>query len=85
MFNGETNMLEDFLSLLDKLRPYLGRVLAAAITAWLAPQAAKIGVEISPEHSLQIAVFIIAVVYGVGHKLANSKINPQDTATTKKS
>jgi len=70
--------------MIDLLRPFVGRVIAAwiaALSGWLA---STVGVEIAPEDQAAVinaGVGIALTVYAVLHRMIDARINPRDAAS----
>jgi hypothetical protein len=59
----------------------------ASLSVWLA---SKVGIEVSPEAQAGLTegitllgLFVFSVVYALVHKLANNKLNPADSASSR--
>lgn len=66
------------LSLLDKLRPFLSRIIAAPIAAGCAVLLHKTGIAVD---DTTVTAAVVAGVYGVAHKVLDKVANPADTAS----
>jgi uncharacterized protein YcbK (DUF882 family) len=74
--------------MIDSLRPFLSRVLAPVITAfvmWLLHLGIDLGPDASAhltEYATVIAIALFSVLNGVIHRLIDKKVNPGDTASS---
>lgn len=72
--------------MLDSLRPYIARILAAAIAAGIGALATKLGIDATSVDQTALATsvgsFLTLVIYAVVHKLIDKKVNPADSAST---
>ena len=70
----------------DALRPYLARLISAAVAAGLAAIATKMGIDATSSDQVALAgslgTFLTLVIYSVLHKLLDKKINPADAASS---
>ena len=69
--------------MLDMMRPWLGRVIGAAVGFVSAFLSTKVGAfaAFGPEEQAAITGTIVVGVYALVHKLVDSKINPTDAAS----
>lgn len=72
--------------MLDFLRPYLARIIAAAVAALIGWVVTKLGIDATSVDQTALATsvgtFLTLVVYSVAHKLFDKSINPADSAST---
>lgn len=66
------------LSFLDKLRPFVSRILAAPIAAACAVLLHKTGIAVD---DTTVTAAVVAGAYGVAHKVLDKVTNPADTAS----
>ncbi len=72
------------LSILDRLRPYASRVIAAWVASLAAYVETKYGIVLDPDTKANLAVGAIAVygtIYPIVHRLLDKKWNPGDAAS----
>lgn len=73
------------ITLLDRLRPYASRVIAAWVGAGAAYVETRFGVILDPDTKANLVVGAVAVygtVYPIIHRLLDKKWNPGDAAST---
>lgn len=72
------------LTILDRLRPYASRVIAAWIASGAAYLETKYGIVLDPDTKANLVVGAIAVfgtIYPIVHRLIDKKLNPGDAAS----
>ena len=71
--------------MMDFLRPYLSRILSAALAAGIGALVTKLGIDTTSVDQAQLAgalgTFLSLVIYALGHKAIDKKVNPADTAS----
>lgn len=67
----------------DQLRPYISRLVAAAmlwLTSWIGTQ---FGITVAEEIQRYIVeLVVVLIIYSITHKAVDSKVNPVDAART---
>lgn len=70
--------------MLDTIRPFLSRIIAAGVASLAGLVAGKLGFEISTEDQAalasSLATFVTLVIYALAHRLIDKKANPGDAA-----
>lgn len=66
------------LSLFDRARPFLSRLLAPFVAAACGVLAHKTGIAVD---DATVTAAIVAGAYGIAHKVLDKKLNPADTAS----
>ena len=68
----------------DSLRPFLSRVIAGLVASGAAYLQTKYGIVLDPDTKANLVVGALAtfsVLYPIGHRLIDKKINPGDAAS----
>jgi uncharacterized membrane protein len=69
--------------MLDNLRPFVSRLVGAAIGALAGMLSTKVGIRVDPTTQASITTAIVVGAYGLVHKILDKKVNPADSASTK--
>lgn len=70
------------LSMLDRFRPYVSRILGAGIGALAGVLSTKFSIPVDPSTQAAITSAVTAGIYGIAHKVIDKTVNPGDAAST---
>lgn len=83
------NYLQGRNNMLNALRPFLSRLIAPFITAFLGYLALKFGIDFGAdaagnftEYAVVVILAVFTAVSGVMHRLIDKKVNPGDAASS---